>query len=695
MSEKRDILLRINLIFGAMCVIAALIFIKAAKIQIIEGEKWRNIGRSYSKIDTISGKRGDLYDCNEKLLATSIPSFEIHFDAANKNVDDEEYLNAIDSIALLMNKRFTIYSKEEYKTRFMAARKEKNRYYLLLKEADFTDVKEMRTWPLFRDGKYRGGLIVHQNNARIRPYERLGERTIGYSREYAQSVGIEEKFHDFLRGEKMSRVMQKVSGGEWIPVYEINGEPQAGNDVITNIDITLQDIADKALQQSLVKNNADHGCVVVMEVKTGKIKAMVNLGKERDNYYENYNYAIAESAEPGSTFKIASMLSLIKDKKVDASTMVDVASGKAKYADIIIKDDHPTYDSLDVSGIIAKSSNVGISKLIIDGYKNNPQQFIDNLKEMYLHEVTGVDLTGEAAPYIKETTDKLWNKNVSLPVMSFGYEVKLTPLQTLSFINAIANDGEMMKPYLISEVRAGRESLKRYGPVSKGKICTRTEAEYMRKLLEEVVVSGTASAINKGAYRFAGKTGTAKVASGTEGYNKVRTYQSSFVGYFPADSPKYSCIVIVRNPTNGDIYGASVAAPVFKEIAEKYLSIQKDILMSQPPLLTDSESIPSPMNGYKKDICSIYKAINISVKGNPVTDWAQATISEKRIKIENRVIKDNQIPDVKGMGLRDAIYILENMGLKVVFNGKGKVKRQYPDAGIPLEKEDVISLELG
>lgn len=600
-------------------------------------------------------------------------------------------MQAVDSIALVLSQRAGKYSAAEYKANLINARKEKTGYFLLAKDLDFMDAKAIKECPLLRKGRNKGGLIIKETDSRLMPFDGLGERTFGYTRQNAKSIGIEGKFDEYLKGEELSQVEQLISGNEWIAVYEIDGKPQNGNDVITTIDIRLQDIADKALHNSLIAHDAMHGCVVVMEVKTGKVKAMVNLGKNEGRYYEDYNYAIGERYEPGSTFKVPVMLSLIKDKKVEQGSFINVKDSY-KYRNLIIKDEHVEFDSLSIKQAISHSSNEAMVQLITKAYENQPNDFFKNLSAMHLDRPTGIELEGENPPFITTPDTKQWT-STTLPVMSFGYGLQITPLQNLTFYNAIANDGVVMKPYLISEIRKGNESLRRFAPSKLGEMCTAKEAELIQDFLEDVVVEGTAMTIKNANYKLAGKTGTAIIPKNGS-YKNPDGYNASFVGYFPADNPIYSCIVCVHKPSKGSYYGANAAAPVFKEIAEKYLSIEKDFIESSQAIACDGDLIPLAKNGHKMDLGIIYSELDIRTKGNPIDVWALTKAEEKSVRFENNVIAENKIPNVKGMGLRDAIFLLENLGLKVVFNGKGKVKRQYPEAGATLIKENVISLEL-
>ena len=494
-------------------------------------------------------------------------------------------------------------------------------------------------------------------------------------------------------------VMQRLTGGDWIPVDNFNSvETKDGNDVVTTIDIDLQDVASTALLNQLKKNNAHHGCVVLMEVATGDIKAIANLELGGDgDYHETYNYAIGESTEPGSTFKLASLMAALEDGVIDTGDVVDTGNGMVKFYNKIIRDTKEEgYGKLTVKQVFEKSSNVGTSMLIYKHYKDNPKAFVNRLYAMKLNEKLNLQIKGEGEPIIRYPGDKLWS-GLSLPMMSHGYEVQLTPLQILTFYNAVANDGRMMRPRFVTEIRRNGNLLKSFEPeVRINSIASRSTIRKVKKMMEGVVEHGTATNLKDADYKIAGKTGTAQIAKERFGYRtgtKV-SYQASFCGYFPAENPIYSCIVVVNAPSNAVYYGNLVAGPVFKEISDKVYSTRffKELRTANKEEKTPAA--PDAGNGYRDDINSVFRNLGIKYKRTSDNDWVATKESGDTIRLVGIIPQQGQVPDVRGMTLRDAMFLLENSGLKVKFNGKGKVRKQSPEHGAKIYEGSVVSLDL-
>ncbi|HEX9778954.1 MAG TPA: penicillin-binding protein 2, partial [Geopsychrobacteraceae bacterium] len=513
---------------------------------------------------------GNIYSEDGDLLATSLAYFELRWDAT---VATEELIRSeIDSLALLMSRFFGDASRSDHRRQLLEARRAGNRYYLIRRKVTYHELQEIRSWPVFRNGRYRGGLIALQSNKRNLPYGMLAHRTIGYARneQGAQSVGLEASFNEQLAGRDGKRLMQRISGGTWMPLNDDNEiEPTNGLDLLTTVNVNIQDVSEKALLGALIRHDAQNGCVIVMEVKSGKIKAIANLGKMADgSYWERYNYAIGESAEPGSTFKLATMLALLEDDLVKLDDEVDIGNGKFRYYDRIMRDaEAHDHGVISVRHAFEISSNVGISKLAYEHYSRQPEKFVKHLKKAGILRQSGIRLPGEGIPFVREPGDLGWSA-VSIPWMSVGYEVRLTALQLLTFYNAIANEGLRVAPYLVRELQAFGKTVSSFGPPEPDeRICSRSIARQLKSLLEGVVESGTARNIRSDSYKIAGKTGTALIADQKNGYRNI--YRASFVGYFPANDPVYSCIVVVNEPSRGVYYGSHVAAPVFREIADK------------------------------------------------------------------------------------------------------------------------------
>lgn len=698
-NNKNDILKKVYLVYLAMAVLGIGIIAKVFYIQVVEGDEWREQAKKlslrYEKIDAI---RGNILASDGSLLAASIPVFDLRMDAGNTHYNDDFFYENVDSLAYFLSNLFKDRSKQEYKQLMIKGRKGNNRYLLLKRGITYNHLKKVRKFPIFKLGKFKGGIIAESRSRRELPFRWLAFRTIGWDKEGTNNdIGLEGAYSSTLEGESGQRLMQRIGNGVYRPLNnESEIEPRNGHDILTSFDINIQDVAEDALMKQLIANEADHGSAVLMEVETGFIVAIANLGKNKEGLYEEkYNYAIGESSEPGSTFKLASIISALDDGLIKLSDTVDTQGGAVRYANRIMKDSHEGgYGRISIQRAFELSSNVGISKVVYKAYRDKPQQFIDKLYTMRLNQKLGLDIPGEGNPSIKDTKSKIWSK-VSLPWMSIGYEVAITPLQTLAFYNAVANNGKMVKPQFIREIRQAGETIQTFQPVVLVESITKNPETLpqIRKMLEGVVQSGTATNLRNPVYKIAGKTGTAQIAQNNAGYNKSN-YKASFVGYFPADNPKYSCIVVINNPRKGVYYGGSIAGPVFKEIADKVYATRLD------PVNKEIDSLPVQLPvraaGYTKDLAVILKELNVIWKGvADDSDYTSLYGTDSTLSIEPRKIQDQQTPDVTGMGARDAIYLLESAGLKVQVKGKGKVKKQSATPGSKAKRGSSCIIELG
>ncbi|HOT88401.1 MAG TPA: penicillin-binding protein [Bacteroidales bacterium] len=699
---KKDILWRVYLIYIFVLLFSFVIVGQVIKIQFVEGDSWERISKMQT-IDTmkVEAVRGNICADDGSLLATSVPIFDIYWDSQVPT--DKVIEEKIDSLSYFLSKFFQDKTKSEYKKLLLLARKSKKEYLLIHKsfysdertQVDMEDLKTIKSFPIFKLGKNKGGLIVEQKEKRIMPYQLLAKRTIGYNRE-GVFVGLEGSYSKTLEGISGIRLRKKIANGVWVPMNENEIEPQNGSDVITTIDKVIQDVAENSLLKNLIKNNADHGCVVLMEVETGHVKAIANLTRVSDEVYdEKYNYAIGESSEPGSTFKLFSIVAALDDGVIDLEDKV--AIGKIKYYDREMKDSHiKGYGPETIRQAFEESSNVGISQAIYNAYKNNPQKFTDKLYSMRVNKTVGLDIEGEQEPVVKNPKMKSWSK-VTLPWMSIGYEVALTPIQILTFYNAIANNGKMMKPQFVKEVKRLGKTENVFQPsVLQDSICSLSTAKQARSLLEGVIESGTGKSLKNSIYKIAGKTGTAQVAKNSKGYTNEGevNYKASFVGYFPADNPKYSCIVVVNNPSKGAYYGGAVAAPVFKDIADKIYSTHIDIV--QQNLGADSIiSTPFVKAANQKDLYEIYKGLDMNMLSeSPEAGWVNVVSTNNNIILKERKIIYGKMPNVIGMGIKDGVYLLENLGLKVKIIGKGKIVSQSITENAAIKKGNTVILKL-
>ena len=549
--------------------------VRIITIQAIDGETLEQLERDhYVKPVPVEAVRGNIFSSDGKLLAITSPRYEIHFDAVT--VPPALFQEQVGALARGLARVLGDQSAESYKRLLLEARNTGNQYTLIHRDVDYRVLTELRDLPIFSEGQYKGGLIVHRHNDRELPFGKLAERTIGYDRVGAR-VGVEGWYSHDLSGQEGCRLSQKISGGAWRPLPDASEvQPVDGSDVVTTIDVRIQDIAQRALLRSLEKFEADHGTAIVMDVKTGAIRAMVNLGRTSVNtYYEERNFAVWESTEPGSTFKLATLLALLEDGVADTADIVDTEDGVYSFYNVPVRDSRRGgYGKISLGRAFEVSSNIAMARLVNESYSDHPSKFIDRLYVLGLGEKTGVDIQGETAPHIPLPGSKEWS-GISLPWISHGYGIKLTPLQMLALYNAVANDGEMVQPYLMKEIQRNGETLKTHEKVVVNPaICSSTTLAKVRDVLEKVVMYGTATNIAMGDVPLAGKTGTSKLKY-WEDDEDARGYQSSFMGYFPADNPQYSCAVVVSRP-NPKIgyYGNVVAAPVFAEIADQIIEYQ-------------------------------------------------------------------------------------------------------------------------
>lgn len=621
-TTKKDIMWRVWLVYGFICAFALAILAQVVRVKFVEGEKW--IAKSDSlelRMKTIEPSRGNIYSCDGSLLATSTPIYELRIDTKAPGFEKENFNAKVDSLADGLSKIFGDKSAQDYKKILRDARRNGERYFELKDTALYKEYRAVQKLPIFNAGRYKGGLIVIANSFRDRPYQELAKRTIGYKKQGVQPLGIEGAFDSILKGVVGQRIEQKLAGGIYKPINDDNEiEPQDGLDVISTIDINIQDVAEHALYTQLATHDAPRGCAILMEVKTGEIKAIANLTRGKDgNYYEGYNDAIGYGSEPGSTFKLASLISAMEDGYIDLDDSVDITGGITYYSGLPMKDSHLTNGKVSVQHAFEISSNVGVSKLITKYYQKNPKQFTDHLSYMHLDKMIGLQIPGEAKPVIHTPAERNikhgWS-DVTLPFMSIGYETKLAPIQTLTFYNAVANGGKMVKPKFVKEIRQKGLLVKSFPTeVIVDSICSAKTIAKARVMMEGVVQRGTATNLKFETFQIAGKTGTAKMAYGNSGYtlNDSVRYQASFCGYFPADKPLYSCIVVIYDLSPRFYTGNVVSGPVFKEIADKIYSTRIDMHLEVERDSMLSQKLPLPKSGTTKPTQQLLFALNVKI----------------------------------------------------------------------------------
>lgn len=692
-NTKKDILWRLYLILAGMVVMAILIIGQIANVQFVHGDEYRAMADSArTKQLEILPTRGSIYSEHHDVLATSFPYFNIYMDAVAPN--DADFKKNIDSLSIALAHLFKDKTAAAYKQKITQARKQKKRYVEIHKKVTLPQKQQMENFPLYRLGQNRGGMIAESIETREYPYGSLAVRTIGYVRNNKR-VGLEGTYDTLLRGQSGYTMVRKVAGGSWIRVGEKNElDPIDGVDVITTLDINIQDITETALRKTLVKNDAAWGTAIVMEVKTGKIKSIANLSRTQPGVYlENYNHAISARVEPGSTWKLFSLMCLIEDG-IELDDQVDLNYGKFPFADRTMYDSEQHHrTNVSVKTAFALSSNVGTSRLAYDQYQKDPKKYTQHLIESGIVNKTGIELAGEPNPYFNLNPDdkNKWT-GTTVPWMSVGYELLITPLQLLTFYNGIANDGKMMKPYLVQETQQFGATIEETEPiVLNEKLCSASTVKKLQECLLAVVDSGTAKHLKNDYYQFAGKTGTAQIAeNGVYGHNHL----ASFAGYFPYDNPKYSIIVVVNSPSNGIYYGGYVAAPVFREIADKVYS---HFINIREPVNENNEQfvgVNAASKGYAYDFRQILSWLHVSEGFDDNEEWVAIDATGK--SATHQVIKtyDYTMPDVRGMGLRDALYLLETSGLKVGIEGVGKVVSQSITPGQAINEGTYVTIRL-
>lgn len=687
-----------------MCVFALSIVYRIVQVQFIQGDMWREKAKQLTTAYVnIEASRGNIFDENGNLLATSLPYYEVGMDVNAPSLVKDTFNKYVSPLAEELSLLFPDKSKKEFKKLLKKARETKDRYIVLHRNVSYKDLQKMRSLPMLKKGK-RGGLVYLQTNRRELPFKVLAARTIGYTRNELR-VGIEGAYDSVLRGTSGKRLMQKVAADVWRPINDENEiDPKDGNDIYTTIDVNVQDVAENALMKALVNNDASHGCAVLMEVKTGEIRAIANLTRTDSGMYsERLNYAMGYPTEPGSTFKLASLLVALDDGYIDLDDKFFVGNGECMYYSKKVKDSHPPEASiLTVQRIFETSSNVGVSQIITKYYSKDPQKYVDKILTFNFGKQLGLGIPGEGQPLIKSVKHKDWS-GITLPQMSYGYETLITPMQTLTLYNAIANNGVMVKPRFIKEVINNGIVVKKYFPeVINQQVVKQSTVQKAKRMMEGVVERGSGKGLNISAFKVAGKTGTAQIAkNGSYGTAGNHSYQASFVGYFPAEKPLYTCIVVINNPSKGAYYGGLVAGPVFKEIAEKVYSSSLDFHKEINGAKTLLTKAPDVMKGKKEDMNMVLANLNIPFKNsgsdaswiaNAKTDSTK--ITQQPIDIES-ALKKGMMPNLQGLSAKDALYLLENNGLNVRIQGFGAVKKQSLEAGTRFSKGTQIVLTLG
>jgi len=702
MSIKKTILVRIAVIYIFLLLLGMGIVFKIIYIQVVDGQELREKAKRITYRDIlVEANRGDILAADGRVLATSVPYFDLRMDLLAAGLTDSVFKANIDSLAISLSQFFGDRSWYSYRSELTNARKyaKNRRYYPIApRKVNYLELLEISKFPLLRLGGNKGGFIAEQVNRRILPHSSMAARTLGIVNSEGGVVGLEKAFDEELKGKNGLRVHARIPGNTWVEVRSMNKvEPEDGVDILTTLDVQLQDVAEAALRKHLEGHGAGHGCAIVMEVATGDIKAIANLRRNEDGLYDEvYNYAVGESSEPGSTMKTATLIALLEEGSINLTDTVNTGNGKLMLYDHLISDSKENgHGKITVKEVFEVSSNVGVIKLVQKVFKGKEKEFVKKLYELNLNQPTGIEIPGEVKPQIRFPGEKGWS-GISMPMMSIGYEVRLTPLQILTFYNAIANNGRMVKPRLVKAFLKHGQVVESFPPqVIQPSICSRSTLSKIHHVLEGVVENGTATNIRNPRYKIAGKTGTAQIAKGQKGYKTggIISYQASFVGYFPADNPKYSCIVMVNSPSNSVYYGNIVAGPIFKEISDK-------IYATSPEWFTEIDSdelkhLPQAKAGQATKLEYVLSQLDVpfDTNGNK-PNWVNVQRDSTKLLGIPMAIPRKKVPNVVGMGLRDAIYLLEKSGLRVVAKGRGTVRTQSVQPGNPVAKGTIVYLEM-
>jgi cell division protein FtsI (penicillin-binding protein 3) len=700
---KKDIRFRVYIAFTCICLLGLAIVVKAAMIQVKEGPELRGLSNQmHLRTDTLYAERGNIYSEDGQLLCSSIPQFDAYIDFTVINPDT--FYAHLDTLSVRLSALFRDQSAQSYRQRLETGFRERRRYFPLRKNMPYYDYQVLRTFPVFEKGARRGGLIIETKTKRINPYGILAYRTIGLWRPgiwldgklQKNVIGLEATYDSVLNGVNGSRVLRKHTGGVWMPVPGTEVEPQNGKDIITTLDFNIQDVAEHALKSVLEQYQCKYGTCIVMEVETGKIRAMVNLGRQDDgSYWEDFNYALIPT-EPGSTFKLTTILALLKDKYIRVSDMVNAEGGAIRFGNRVMKDSHLGLGVLSIKDAFAHSSNAAMAKLAYQHYYKNPEKYVAHLKALGLDKPTGIDLAGERRTRIMSPEDKDWSAT-TLPWMATGYGVLVSPLHTCMLYNAVANNGRMMKPYLVHAIREYGKDVKVFEPQELMQIGDSATVAQLQECVREVGLTGTAKHIRSPFYNIAGKTGTAQVADKGIQY-KDGVYQGSFVGYFPAEQPRYTIAVVIRTkPRSGAYYGGTIAAPVFRMIADKVFAT--GLGSWEGPLdsfaRNAGKEIPAGMATARN-----YEILLRAMQRHAEVHASQEAIAQLQMDSSRRILLQpvtaprGQVPAVTGMGLKDAVFVLEREGMHVQIQGSGIVKAQSIPPGTPVTKGQTIVLQL-
>ncbi|MBO4658958.1 MAG: transpeptidase family protein [Prevotella sp.] len=703
---------RYSFIAIIITLIGVLVLLKAFYIMTAKHDYWMDVAKK-QKPDSLVVKpnRGNILSDDGELMASSLPEYKMFMDfKVGGEKKDSLWREKVDSICMGLHEIFPEKSAEEFKADLEKGHaKMSQNWPIWPKRVDYNTFVKVKQLPIFSMPKLRGGFHYEENNARRRPFGTLASRTIGdmYGAKDTARFGLELSFDSILRGQSGITHKRKVMN-KYLSFVDV--PPTDGDDIQTTINVQMQDIAEKAVEEELKLINGDVGVAIVMEVATGDVKAIVNLEKCGDGQYrERRNHAVSDLLEPGSVFKTASVMVALDDGVVDTAHRVNTGNGQMTMHGAQMNDHNRAsggYGTISLGRALQVSSNIGISKVIDECYKTNPERYVDGLYRIGIAEDLHVPITGSTPPRIrkphKNSNGKYTNWSLTtLPWMSIGYETQVPPISTLTFYNAIANNGKMMKPRFVTRVLREGQVIAEYPPeVLRHQICKPTTLAQIQDLLCKVVTRGTGKKAKSESFLVAGKTGTAQISKGRGGYKSgVMHYLVSFVGYFPADEPRYSCIVCLQK-AGLPASGGTMSGWVFHNISEGVMAhnLNMDISNARDSM---QERRPKAMSGDLKAASMVLGHLGFDTKrqwGDSNGDqsfWGSVALGGTQyILTQKDKVSDNVVPNVRGMGARDAIYLMERRGIKTKVVGRGKVKGQSLAPGEKVARGSVCTLTM-
>ena len=701
---RKNIKIRLFFVYVIALAVSCAIIWRAFDTAVIEQEGWRKkISRLKIEDRRIDPQRGNIYANDGRLMASSIPQYYIYMDFKADGLKYDTLKHYLPELSQKLSKKFGDKSAAEYSSHIMKGYNSGSRHYRLIsRKISYTEMKELYTFPFLKQRSHRSGMVIDEMAQRKKPFGQLASRTIGDvygDLSKGGKNGLELSMDSLLKGEPGVGTWQKVAGRYYVTPEK---EPVNGLDITTTIDIDMQDIVHNALLDKLKDIDAESGTVIVMEVKTGEIKAISNLGRINTGHYgETKNFAVSDESEPGSTFKTLSMMIALDKGIITPNDTIDVGPGYYMYRGAKMTDhnmNHGGYGKITAAQSIWYSSNIGVAKIILKGFEKNPSDFVNAIYETGITKPLDIGIPGIGRAKIRHPKDSLsyWSKT-TLPWMSFGYESQVPPIYILNYYNAIANGGKLIKPLLVKNISKDGEVVEKFKTETiNSSICSRKTLWQIQQMLLDVVENGTAKMIKSDKLLLAGKTGTAQLSQGALGYkNGGKKHQVSFCGYFPADKPMYSCIVVIRAPRNGYPSGGGMSGMVFKNIAERVYAQGRSVAVEYNEKDSVHTFMPKVKNGNYKGIVGILDKLDLPLEDNKKEwNWAVSSVKDGKITLRELTTDNNEVPSVIGMGAKDAVYLLENRGLRVQINGRGKVYQQSKPAGRKITKGETIVLSL-